>query len=106
MGLVAIKYLISEWYDLFLVTDVIDVCQKGLYILVDMARDRWIYLMIEMDRGLCISSYQHFKEPYYFSVCRKQYSARPHQDFFLPCFHPGVHTNQYLWISTVRTGFS
>lgn len=40
MGLVSIKYLISAWYDLFLVTDVIDVCQKALYILVDMARDR------------------------------------------------------------------
>lgn len=40
MGLVAIKYLISEWYDLFPVTAVIDVCQKGLCILVDMARDR------------------------------------------------------------------
>ena len=65
MGLVAIKYLISEWYDLFLVTDVIDVCQKALYILVNTARDRWIYLMIEMVRGLYIS-YQHFKEPHYF----------------------------------------
>lgn len=45
IGLVAIKYLISEWYGLFLVTDVSDLCQKGLYILVGIARDRYIYLI-------------------------------------------------------------
>lgn len=51
MVLVSIKCLISESYDFFLVTDVIDVCQKALYILVDMARDRWICQMIEVYRG-------------------------------------------------------
>lgn len=40
MGLVAIKYLSSERSDLLLVADVIDVCQKGLYVLVGMARVR------------------------------------------------------------------
>lgn len=39
MGLVAITYLISEWYHLFLIADVIDIFQRGLYILVRMARD-------------------------------------------------------------------
>lgn len=68
MGLVAITYLISEWYHLFLIADVIDIFQKGLYILVHMARDMWTSLMIEMDRGIYVS-YQNCKEPNYFSMC-------------------------------------
>lgn len=83
MGLVAIKYLISERYDLLLVTDVIDVCQKGSYVLVGMARVRRVHLMTGTDQGLHVSS-QPFREPPPSPACSKQRGARPHLDLSSP----------------------